>query len=71
MLEAAETVHGLITYQEAAEALNISKRTVRRLIDSGKIPIVRSSVRSPRIRLTDLEAYMSSNTVVYSAPAMV
>jgi excisionase family DNA binding protein len=61
----------LINFQEAADMLGISKRTLLRMIHRGDFRVVQLSARVPRIRLCDLEAYVDANTVTYSAPAIV
>lgn len=49
-------IHGaLLSVADAAEALAVSERTVRRMIASGEISIVRLG-RSVRIRQLDLDA---------------
>lgn len=58
----------LLTFQQAAAMLAISLRQFRRLIDSGRISVVRVSYRAPRVRLTDIEAFIASNTVIHSLP---
>lgn len=49
-----ETV--LLTRQEAANMLKCSVKTIDRLCDEGKLPRIRCSKRSVRIRLSDLKA---------------
>ena len=49
-----ETV--LLTRQEAANVLKCSVKTMVRLCDEGKLPRIRYSKRSVRIRLSDLKA---------------
>jgi excisionase family DNA binding protein len=39
----------LMTFDQAAEALGISLRQFRRLVDSGKVAFVKVSERSPRV----------------------
>jgi excisionase family DNA binding protein len=55
------TVRKLLKFQEAAEILNVSLRQFRRLVDAGKVPVVRLSSHTPRIRLCDLERYIESS----------
>jgi len=62
--------HILIKFKQAAGMLSISLRQFRRLIDSGRIPIIKVSDRAPRVRLADIEAYITSNTVTHSAPSI-
>ena len=48
--------HGvLITVDAVAEALSLSGRTVRRMIASGELPVVRLG-RAVRVRQLDLDA---------------
>ncbi len=49
----------MLTVSEAAERLNVSERTVRRLIAEGKIRIYRIR-RSIRIREADLLDYLKT-----------
>jgi excisionase family DNA binding protein len=52
----------LLDYQEAAAVLAISQSTLKRLVRSGALPAVRVA-SMPRIRLSDLDAYVASLTV--------
>ena len=58
----------LLTFSQAADFLSVSLRQIRRLIDSGKIPVVKISVRVLRLRLCDLQSYLASVTVQYAKP---
>ncbi len=50
--------HGaLLSVANVAEALSVSERTVRRLLASGELSVVRLG-RSVRIRQLDLDAYI-------------
>ena len=51
----------LLTVQEAADWLTISKPTLWRMIRRGEIPVVRIARRTIRLRLTDLENYIEKN----------
>ncbi len=51
----------LLTVEEAANWLAVSKPTIRRMISRGEIPIVRIAQRNVRIKLSDLEKYIESN----------
>lgn len=55
----ASTLAPLLTTKDAAQILNVSQRTIRRLIASGSIPAVRIG-RSVRIRRRDLVALIGS-----------
>lgn len=48
----------LLTLQQAADRLQISMSTIRRLINAGKLQAVRIG-RNLRIRPADLEAYIN------------
>ncbi len=61
----------LINFQEAADMLGISKRTFLRLVHKGIFPVVKVSARLPRIRMSDIEAYIVSSTVICSLPEVV
>jgi len=55
-----------VTFGQAAGLLRISLRQFRRLVDSGKVPYVKVSERSPRVRVEDLNSYLASVTVRHS-----
>jgi len=61
----------LIRLRQAAVLLNVSLRHVRRLIDDGKLPVVMIGSRCPRIRLSELLAYVNGATEVRSIPSVV
>jgi excisionase family DNA binding protein len=61
------TVERLLTFGQAAEFLGISLRQLRRLVDGGRIPFVRVSERTPRIRASDIQSFVSSAMVSHSA----
>jgi len=48
----------LLTYAQAASELNVSKRTLHRWIDAGRIPVVVLSQRVKRIRQSDLRMFV-------------
>lgn len=52
----------LLTIDEAARRLAVSVATVRRLIGSGRLRIVRLTDRVLRIRPRDLETFLKSAT---------
>ncbi len=47
----------LVTFQQAADAWKVSPRTVRRVADTGEIPVVRVGERGVRLRRRDVRAY--------------
>ena len=51
----------LLTIEEAAEWLAISKPTLWRMVRRGEIPVVRIAQRTIRIKLTDLDDYIERN----------
>ena len=51
----------LLTVQEGADWLAISKPTIWRMIRRGEIPVVRIARRTIRLKLTDLENYIEKN----------
>ncbi|MBT3011215.1 MAG: helix-turn-helix domain-containing protein [Candidatus Thiodiazotropha sp. (ex Lucina pensylvanica)] len=53
----------LLSKKQAAEQLAVSPRTVQRLIDSGKLAVVRitESTKGERIHPDDLQAFIQSN----------
>ena len=51
----------LLSVEEAADWLAISKPTLWRMIRRGEIPVVKIAQRTIRIKLTDLENYIEKN----------
>lgn len=49
----------LLTVSEAADGLRLSVRTTWRLIRDGKLPVVYPSPRRPRVRQSDLAAFVA------------
>jgi hypothetical protein len=62
-MSAADYLDRLLGYREASQYVGLSLRQFRReFIDSGIISIVRVSLRSPRIRLSELNACLEKRT---------
>ena len=59
----------LLTFDQAAEALGISLRQFRRLVDSGKVAFVKVSERAPRVRPSELQRFLEASAVKYSEEA--
>lgn len=59
-----------VTYQQAGAALNVSERTVRRLVASGDLPTVQVGAGLVRVLATDLQVYLDKqrSTSTPSAP---
>ena len=55
--------HSLLTFDEAAKFLSVSLRQFRRLVDSGKIAIVRVSERAPRVSSSVIQEFVAKSTV--------
>jgi excisionase family DNA binding protein len=55
------SVNRLHTVDETAEILNVSTRTVRRLIVSGALPVHRFPGRIIRISDADIAAFLAAN----------
>ena len=53
----------LLTFGQAAANLSVSLRQFRRLVDSGRIGFVRVSERAPRVRLGDIQKFVTDATV--------
>ena len=51
-----------VTVDAAAHLLAVSRRTVYRLAEAGKIRIVRITPDSPRILRSDLERFLATHT---------
>ena len=51
----------LLTVSQTAKYLQLSEKTVRRLIGNGSLQASKLSDRSWRIRVCDLDAYVSAN----------
>ena len=67
MSAANETaVERLLTFDQAAEFLGISFRQLRRLVDGGRIPFVRVSKKTPRIRTSDIQSFVAAAVVSHS-----
>jgi excisionase family DNA binding protein len=62
-------LEALMTFDQAAEALGISLRQFRRLVDGGKVAFVKVSERSPRIRPSELQRFLDASAVKYSEEA--
>jgi excisionase family DNA binding protein len=61
---AGRPVTKLRTIDETAELLNVSPRTVRRLIESGALPVHRLPGRLVRIADADLAAFLAASRSV-------
>ena len=57
---AAPMVPLLLTFDQAAVVLGVSRRTVERMVGDGKLPKVDVGERSPRIHRDDLEVFAES-----------
>lgn len=53
----------LLTFADAARILSVSLRQFRRLVDDGRIGIVRVSERTPRVKLIEIRAFIKGATV--------
>jgi excisionase family DNA binding protein len=51
----------LMTVSQTAKYLQLSDKTVRRLIKDGRLPVSKVSDRSLRIRTSDVDAYVQAN----------
>jgi len=51
----------LLTIEETADWLAISKPTLWRMIRRGEIPVVKIARRTIRIKLSDIENYIEQN----------
>ncbi|HWY63247.1 MAG TPA: helix-turn-helix domain-containing protein [Rhizomicrobium sp.] len=54
------TIRHLLIIKEAAEILQVSVKTVRRLITAGDLPFVRIAKSCIRIHASDLERYITA-----------
>ncbi len=59
----------LLTIREVADRLHICPRQVRRIIDSGKLPIVIIGPKTHRFRQDDVYRYMEENEISIKDPA--
>jgi excisionase family DNA binding protein len=50
----------LLTLDQAAARLQVSRRTLSRLMASGQVRVVRFTQRSVRIKSTELEAFVAA-----------
>lgn len=53
----------LLTAQEVADRLRVSKRTAQRLMAEGKFPTVQISPRITRVNACDLDEFMAAQRV--------
>ena len=60
---ATQTGEDLLTLQEVADHLRVTRRTVTNLVNRGDLPVVRVAIRAPRVRRSDLASYVFSRTV--------
>jgi excisionase family DNA binding protein len=51
----------LMTVSQTAKYLQLSDKTIRRLIKDGRLPVSKVSDRSLRIRTSDVDAYVQAN----------
>ena len=63
------TLEGLLTFGQVAEALGISLRQFRRLVDGGKVGFVKVSERAPRVRPSELHRFLEASAIKYSEEA--
>ena len=61
----------LLTLGETAKFMGISLRQLRRLVDLGRVRCVSVSERCPRIRQTDLLAYLDSVVIDRKTPSPI
>ena len=54
----------LLSYQDVADALGVTKITVRRMVDAGTLPRVMIGTATPRVRATDLQAWIDSRVEI-------
>lgn len=59
----------LISYEAAAQLMGVNKLTVRRMVDAGKLPRVMIGAALPRIRVSDLEAFIESRVEIITPPS--
>jgi excisionase family DNA binding protein len=62
-------LEALLTFDQASEALGISLRQFRRLVDSGKVAFIKVSERAPRVRPSELQRFLEASAVKYSEEA--
>ena len=53
----------LLTLDEAAKLLTISKATLWRILRKGELPVVKITERGTRIKRSDIEAYISRHYI--------
>ena len=59
----------ILTISQTATYLQISDKTVRRLINDGKLRASKLSNRTWRIRLCDIESYLQDSSNYHGVPA--
>lgn len=55
---AVEPAPKLLTFEQAAEALAVSRTTVQELVDRGELPVVSVTGRAVRVDARDVEAFV-------------
>ena len=53
----------LLTINESADRLNVSGRTMRRMLDTGKSPYLRVGNACLRIRESDIRRHLDTHTI--------
>jgi excisionase family DNA binding protein len=59
-MELQEKLDSLLDYQSAAERLNVSESTIKRLVGRGELQAVRVGQRALRIEPATLQTYIES-----------
>lgn len=59
----------MLTEQQAADALHVCTRTLRRLRQEGAIRFVAVTPRTIRYRIEDIEAFIENHSKVHHIPA--
>ncbi|MHB1414614.1 MAG: helix-turn-helix transcriptional regulator [Chloroflexota bacterium] len=59
----------LLTLQEVAARLRVTVRTVQRLVQDGRLPVVRISRKMTRFRSSDVEQLVQAHRSVAGKPA--
>ena len=53
----------LLTVEEGARLLTISKPTLWRMLRTGELPVVRIAKRGTRVKRSDIEAYIARHYI--------
>lgn len=57
----AEVPRLLLTYRQAGDAIGVSDKTIRELVEEGSLPVIRITKQNPRIDPKDISVWIDQN----------